>query len=92
MGIFSSGHLRWRRVLAFEEICGQETREVTYSAEFVALNRVLLAPTESTLIHELRELLLHQLSDLGHSLFESLLGSAGDVKVERRVLINMSMS
>jgi hypothetical protein len=46
----------------------------------------LLSAAEATLVNELGKLLLHHLFDLGDSLLESFLRSAGDMEVERGVL------
>lgn len=57
MGIFSSGHLRWRLVSSGPR--DTAANYSTYSAKFVTLNCVLLATTETALVDELWEILFH---------------------------------
>lgn len=57
-----------------------------YPAVLVSLDRLLFAAAEAPLVHELGQLLLHQLLNLGDGLLETVLARAGDVKVERRIL------
>jgi len=54
------------------------------SPELIALNPVLLLipATETPLVNKLRKFLLHELLDLGHSLVQTLLRCAGNVKVQ----------
>lgn len=46
----------------------------------------LITALETSFIDEIGQLLGHELFDLGDSFVETVLGNAGDVKVERRVL------
>lgn len=48
--------------------------------------RGLVSATEAALVDEVGEFLLHELVDFLDGLFEAVLGGAGDVEVERRVL------
>lgn len=58
----------------------------TYSTEFVSLNGVLLATLEPAFVHQLWEVLLHELLDLLDGLLKTLLCLACDMQVEWRVL------
>lgn len=57
-----------------------------YPSEFVPLVVVRLPATETAFVHQLRELLLHQLLDHANGLFEAVLVGARDVQVKRGVL------
>jgi len=59
---------------------------MSYAAKLIPLHLLLLSSTETTLIHELWEFLLHQLVDLVDCLLKTFFGRARDMQVERRVL------
>ena len=66
----------------------------SYPAKLIALNRMLLflTSTETTLIHQLGKLLLHQLMDLCDGLLQTLLGRASNVEIQRWVLHRSGIS
>lgn len=59
------------------------------TAEVIAVRLLagLFSSAESALIDQVWKLLLHELVDLGHGLFEAILGGARDVEVEWWVLL-----
>lgn len=62
---------------------------VTYSTKLIPFHwRLLfLIPTaEATLVNELRELLFHQLFNLGDGFIQALLCRAGNMKIQRGIL------
>lgn len=54
--------------------------------ERIALNRLWFSATESTLVDQVGEFLLHELVDLLHGFVETVFARARDVEVEGRVL------
>jgi hypothetical protein len=61
-----------------------------YPSKFIALKLLRFSTAKPTLIHKVREVLLHQFLDLGYGLLKSFLAGARDVKVERRNLVMIS--
>lgn len=53
----------------------------TYPAEFVALKLLGLTATESTLINQIWQFLVHQILDLLHGRFEAFFRRAGDAQI-----------
>ena len=58
----------------------------TYSSEFITLNLIWLSTSKTSLIHEVWQLLLHKLIDLFYRFLKTVFRSAGDVKIEGRIL------
>lgn len=57
-----------------------------YSSKLVPLDLLLIPAAETTLIDEIRQLLLHKLLNFCNRLFQPGLAGASDVEVQRRVL------
>lgn len=60
--------------------------EATHATKLIFLNWFLVSTTETTIVHELWEVLLDKLFDLLDSQLQAFLGGACNVKIERRVL------
>lgn len=66
---------------------GSKYKPITYPAEFVTFNRLLLIPAaETAFVDKLRQLLLHHLLDLGYSLVQAFFGRACNMEIQGRVL------
>lgn len=73
-------------MLAFRNISGGGHGGDKYPSKLVPLIVVRLPTTETTLIHQLRELLFLQLLDHSNGLFETVLVGTRDMQVKRGVL------
>lgn len=65
------------------------TPEATYPSVLITLNLrllLLVTATKASFINQLRELLLDELLNFGHSSLEAFFGGAGNVQVQRRAL------
>ena len=83
IGIRSSGHFRYKTLANYQlnaiTICACPSK-------FISLKLLRLSATEASLVHKIRELLVHQLFDFLDGLLETLFTGTGDVQVKRRVL------
>lgn len=61
---------------------------MSYPSVLIALDSILIAAPEATIIDELRQFLLDELLDLGYGLLETLLVLTGHMEIEWRVLHN----
>ena len=62
-------------------------RACAYSSKFITLNLIRLSTSKTSLVHKIRQFLLHKLVYLLDSFFKTVFRSACDVKVKRRVLL-----
>jgi hypothetical protein len=60
--------------------------QVSYSTIFVTLKGFGLATTESTLVNQVWQVLLHHVLNLLDGSVEALFGGASDAQIQRRVL------
>ena len=58
----------------------------TYSSKLITLNLIWLSTSETSLIHKVRQLLLHKFIDLFYRFLKTVFRSAGNVKIEGRIL------
>jgi hypothetical protein len=58
-----------------------------YPSKFITLKLLRFSTAEPTLIHKVREVLLHHFLDLGYGLLKTLLAGTRDVEIERRRLV-----
>jgi hypothetical protein len=59
---------------------------VTYPSEFITFHFRLFPTAESTLVHEIGQLLFHELLNLCNGLVEAFTGGAGNMEVKGRIL------
>jgi hypothetical protein len=59
---------------------------VSYTSVFVTFHLLRLASTESALIDQIREFLLHEVVDQGHGLIEAVFVRTRHMEIQRGVL------
>lgn len=80
----SSGHLRYEKLVKFLTLRCRKV--IAYTAILISLHLLGFSSFESSLVNEVRKLLLHEVINYLYSLVDAFFACAGDVKVKGRVL------
>ena len=78
--------LFWPFALQAVSLPGQ-LRIWAYSSKLITLDLIWLSTSETSLIHKVGQLLLHELINFLHRLLKTIFRSAGNVKIEGRILL-----